>query len=715
MVMQKQVKGLFFRGLIAGLISGCILGFADLYLGALFGETSVRTYISFFIAYILLCMLIGIIIAMIMKIFFKSKESLVYYYGIFFVCLFLLYDFVIINGKLNGNLNFFHFKAIALNLGFLLAIVTLTIIILKVEQVRDRFSDIWEYSIISILVFNLTASLNYFLLNWPYPPKSKVTILEMLFFILTIPFLVIAIISSFEKLLSLFIKSQIVKKVYKLSLAVLIVMFIPLIVRYPSLSFYENARYRPNKNQLEKLKGKPNLIWIVLDAARSDHFSCYGYDRKTTPNIDGFSKDGVLFTNYISTAPWTLPSHASMFTGMYSSKHGAYLTDNTVLGAPLAKESLTLAEALRNQGFNTGAVVANFIAMHKGKQLDQGFNFYYCPRPQFENFFWGMIVRHARIRKFVNIWFLGINVYSLSSEINNIVLHWLSKNEKHPFFLFINYMEPHSGASYLPGSFDSLYGFSREKWHRYSPKPEYLKKIVLNKKTITPEQLQIQYDWLDCKLTYLDYQIGKLLDKLKEMNLYDNSIIIIVSDHGTLFGEYNILGHGGGLYNELIRVPLIIKYPSKMNFWGVIDKYVQTVDLMPEVLTILKVPLPKGVQGQPISEANHKIVSELFRWKNHYLTKINPARFYRDLKAIYSSDGYKYIQSSNMDSELYNLADDPNEHNNIVSQMHPKSQKLDQELTDWRQSFSPLKRLEVNQGQMSEDLQDNLRALGYVQ
>ena len=192
-------------------------------------------------------------------------------------------------------------------------------------------------------------------------------------------------------------------------------------------------------------------------------------------------------------------------------------------------------------------------------------------------------------------------MYKLSSEINDLAIHWLGKKIDPPFFLFLNYMEPHRGYGYLPDNYDSLYGYSWKSWKKHAPTSEDIFDIVNLKKEVSPEQYRIQHDWTQCKIAFMDRQIGHLLDVLKELKLYDSSMIIMVSDHGDLFGEHNAFGHEEDLYNELIRVPLIIKYPGNTNAHTIDERYVQNVDLMPEILSHAGLPIPVEIQGQPIA------------------------------------------------------------------------------------------------------------------
>ena len=243
-----------------------------------------------------------------------------------------------------------------------------------------------------------------------------------------------------------------------------------------------------------------------------------------------------------------------------------------------------------------------------------------------------------------------------------------------------------------------------------------LEAIVTKKEKIPPEKYEINRDWLDTKMVYLDRQVGRLFEYLKDIGVYDDSYIILLSDHGDLFGEHYSFGHSMELYNELIHAPLIIKYPKNMNRKGINNQFVQTVDLMPELLKELQLPIPEQVQGQPFDQISHELVSELFRRND--LT-LNKPRYNRDLKAIYDTNTsgnsiYKFIQSTNGQHELYNLDIDPTEKKNILSVEQRIANILDERLNRWRMSIIPMNRGIGDPHQLDKTTKDRLKALGYI-
>jgi len=694
------------------LISALILALSDWRLGSLNSDMTARIYITFLAAYLGLSLILGIISAVIVKWIKKTDKNLVTFHRLFFVLLFYVSAFVYANLKLTGWLNLGNLRSIAINAGLIAASIVLYILCKRIKGTGVLFKDTVQTALTMLFVFPALALYNHFFLHYQSPPESKMTVVLSLFWIVFLPCLLIGLRLTLHSLLSKTFSSLKIQSAAVLTIAFALFLLMPFALRFPDTSSAKMMEYQSSDNSVKKT----NVILIVLDTARRDNFSCYGYHRETTPNIDAFAEDGILFTNFIATGPWTLPTHASLFTGMYSSKHGAHHSDQHEEGIPLSDENTTLAEMLADNGYYNGAIVSNYAILGTQSNIHQGFHYYLIQASQFQNFFWGLICKEAGLlHKILQNRFFQLNFYKLSSEINTYTLNWLNRYNNDPFFLFINYMEPHKGANYLPDGYDKLYGFSWERWDRETVSQKEMEKIIRFERDVSPEHLQAEYDWMDCKVHYLDHYVGELMSSLKNLNLYDESMIIIMSDHGELFGEHNSFSHTEDLYNELIRVPLIIKYPKSVNRKGKIHKYIQTVDLMPEILSVLDLPVPEGIQGQPIGVADHKIISELFRSNLHPITKLYPERYYRDLKSIISTEHFKYIQSTNDRSELFDLNTDSLEFFNIISKMPSKAAFMDKQIQKWLNSFEPVKRGDSKQQKMDKNLKRKLKALGYIQ
>ncbi len=243
---------------------------------------------------------------------------------------------------------------------------------------------------------------------------------------------------------------------------------------------------------------KPNILLIVVDTVRDDHLGYNGYFRNTSPNIDNFSREGIVFTNSYSQAGWTLPSFASIFTSLYPKDH--HFTD---WGMVLDSSLTTLAEVLRNNGYHTFAYPSLFY-LDEVSGINKGFEFY-------------------RSKLTENKLMYGVTTSHL---VNEMVVEDL-KSLNSPFFMWVHYFDPHS--LYLK---HDEFDFGDENIDRY-----------------------------DSEIAYTDKYIGLLLDEFKKRGLYENLIIILTSDHGEEFHDHG-RAHHYSLYQEVIKTPLIIKAPD---------------------------------------------------------------------------------------------------------------------------------------------------------
>lgn len=294
--------------------------------------------------------------------------------------------------------------------------------------------------------------------------------------------------------------------------------------------------------------GRPNIILITLDTATAEHFSCYGYGRPTTPNLDWLAKRGVQFENAISPSSWTLPSFASMFTGLYPHQHGA---DSV---SPLAPQVSTLAQALKSSGYQTAGFNANAAYGQASQGIARGFDVYLDGS---ENLRQNMVqtLFGRTFTKFVYLRFTRFErpEWQHADEINRKVEHWLSKRSRQPYFLFINYFDVHAP-----------YFAARQYVNRFGGLPsDGIPAIQSNingadQSTSTPAQQAAILERYDDALAYTDNRIGALIESLAKSPDWSNTVVIVTSDHGETLGQHGVFGHGMNLWRELVHVPLII-------------------------------------------------------------------------------------------------------------------------------------------------------------
>jgi len=448
-----------------------------------------------------------------------------------------------------------------------------------------------------------------------------------------------------------------------------------------------------------------NVLLVVLDTLRADHMSIYGYERKTTPSIDRLAADSVVFRFALSTSSWTLPAHASLFTGLFPSAHGARLTpESAQLASGLAPSCTTLAETLRNCGYATGCISANFGLVSPELGLDQGFQ-HFDNRPHF----YGMRMSFTlQSRCFAGVgsgWFAYLTKATRpAEEISDLAVQWLDKEGGTPFFLFLNYMDPH--APYLPPPrFDALFpgGAHPTLLDRVEPS------ILKMERDITDEERASLISSYDGEIAYLDFHLGRLLTGLKQRGLYEKTMIIVTSDHGEYFGEHNLLRHHRGLHQEVLWIPLLVKYPNSQ-LVGQHDGPVQILDIMPTVLSTLGLPIPDSIQGDRLGAVDHEIIAEHWAWPDD-VARFG-SRFDRNVKAVFC-DGMKYIRCSDGKDELYNLQDNPRETNNLIAVEDRLAKEMAERLAYWEASTAHL----ASPGRsvtVGEELKEKMRALGYL-
>ena len=418
---------------------------------------------------------------------------------------------------------------------------------------------------------------------------------------------------------------------------------------------------------------QPDVVLVTLDTTRWDRLGVYGYPLPTSPRIDEFARDSVVYTRAWSTAGWTLPSHASMLTGMYPQTHGAHYDEDRgekMFGTKVTRLSAdvdTIAEVLKAAGYATAAFAGGpWLAPEFG--LLQGYDVRHAGIPGGE-----LNKLSYKIRKEAG--------FRNAELLTDLALDWVRTvpRDQNLHFL-INYFDPHSPYNLHPGFEVTGQGDLRDKEEagRY-----------------------------DSEIRYTDHHFGRLIDGLKESGRFDNALIIVVSDHGETFWEHDLVGHGPWMYEELLHVPLIIHYPGGARSGQVVDSLFSTVDFFPLVAEQAAVSLPETVQGLP-PERREFVMSQGFRNVSWY-AKVFGERLDRDLVGFVKWP-WKLVVGSKGPSELYHLESDPLELSNRAGE--PIEQELRRDLEAVRSTLAP--RLA---GRVAEDvdpaLLDRLRALGY--
>ncbi len=389
----------------------------------------------------------------------------------------------------------------------------------------------------------------------------------------------------------------------------------------------------------------PNVIVISVDTLRADRVGAYGSDRGITGMMDFWARRGVTFTNAYAAAPWTLPSHASAFTGLYSTEHMAI--DEKI---SIDKAAPMLAEEMKKAGLKTGAFVAHYyLSAEYG--FDRGF----------DDFF--------------------IKPNATADEMVTKATNWLHDNKDENFFLFLHLFDPHTP---------------------YTPPPDLAKKHYPSDAGVkvngtTADVMSVMLDWpsdhaqrvlrvlsalYDGEVDFVDNQLEVLFKAMQEEQLDQNTIIVLFSDHGEEFMEHGMMEHGFTLYEEQLRVPFIWYYPAKLKGGLIIDEPVSLVDMMPTLLDLLGLPpVQKPISGRSLTPLWRGEAHSLGRYVLAETTRQGPDR------AALIKDRYKYIYSPpfelngrKLTSHLFHLTDDPSEVHDLLATDAPRAENLRSQL-----------------------------------
>jgi arylsulfatase A-like enzyme len=311
----------------------------------------------------------------------------------------------------------------------------------------------------------------------------------------------------------------------------------------------------------------PDVLLITVDTLRPDRLSCYGYARRQTPGIDRLAAEGLLFEHARADAPWTTPSMASVLTGVYATRHGLQSTSVH----RLRDEARTLAEILAEHGYDTAAVIGSF-PLDSIYRLDQGFAHYddtftkpiwVFPdhEPQHVESEFGESLED---RAMFTLWKAANDSRRDDAEVTDAAIAWLARERERPFFLWVHYFGPHG-------------------------KPDW---------RVPPEQReQLHLDSYDSELAETDRQIARLLAELDARGLARDTLVVLHADHGESLGEQRYVGHGMLVNEATLRIPLLLRWPARLEAGRRVAKLAQNVDILPAVLEAAGIEPPPGLDG----------------------------------------------------------------------------------------------------------------------
>ena len=426
--------------------------------------------------------------------------------------------------------------------------------------------------------------------------------------------------------------------------------------------------------------GKPMIV-ISVDCLRPDHVGAYGYRRDTTPRIDAFASKATIFNTAISTSSWTLTTHMSMLTGLNPSFHGVSRTRK------LADDHPYLPDLLSQRGYETIGVVSSAYLSHTFG-YDRNFHEYRTlKRPR------------------------------ASQTVDEALLRLRRKTHKN-LFLFLHIIDPH--WHYLP---------PEEFIERFGPRPHdvdgLMGKVIDREPPSGPEEIEQLINLYDAEIAYVDSELGRFFDELVSMNLYDSSLIVVTADHGEAFYEHGFWQHSDTLYEEMTRVPLIVKWPGQRHT-GRSDVPVTLRDLYPTLLEEagLDTDIPGARNLQPIAEGlDEEARSRIL---------VSEVTWHRDgpnfMKVAVRNGDHKYISSFRtrsddkltvdaiLDEELYDLSNDPGELVNLLQDPSVEVEPYRKKVLVYLDTAREYQKTRQGEGViLDEETRERLKRLGYLQ
>jgi arylsulfatase A-like enzyme len=420
---------------------------------------------------------------------------------------------------------------------------------------------------------------------------------------------------------------------------------------------------------------RPNVILYLVDTLRADRVGARRTAGSLTPRLDAFAQEATVFENAIAQAPWTKPSVTSIFTGLGPLVHGVRRIHDK-----LPPEAVTLAELLHAAGYQTAGFSTNWHVSHD-TGLDQGFVFFdFAPDA------------------------------SASDLLNQRVFRWLDGHgqSRSPFFLYVHALDPH-GPYTPPEEFRARFATGVRSDAGTGPE---LQRIYRTKGKVRHRLITEVAPLYDAEVAFNDHSFGAFLDALRRQGLYDSSLILFVSDHGEEFDEHGEFGHGNNLYNETLRVPLIVKWPHQRQ-GRTIQALAQHVDLLPTLLRAAGLQTPKNLPGLDLAQVAASGEDPDALTGRAVLSHMN--REGREGISVLQAN-WKLIQPLTREMadtpKLYHLPTDPEERTNRLGNLPIRA--------GWLESLIRLEQARSRNGlktqtyEMDEETRRGLEALGYL-
>ncbi len=482
--------------------------------------------------------------------------------------------------------------------------------------------------------------------------------------------------------------------------------------------------------------GPPNVLWVVWDTVRADHLSLYGYAKPTTPYLSKWAKHARVFDDALSVAGYTLPSHASMFTGLLPSEHCV----NTQ--HPWLDDSFTtVAELLHGAGYRTFLFSANpHVAAAPGGNLAQGFDRAEHPwspkwAPEAKRIILDKLAPEDRSSELPqrldrprgqagSAW----DIKAAGELAQTATLEWLAASDaKQPWFVFLNYMEAHRPTMpprrlreklMSPEDVERSYQVDRS----WLPMWEY----TFGLRDYTDAEMELTRATYDAALLELDELLHNLLEALDHAGYLDNTVVIVSSDHGEHLGENHMLDHQYSLHQVLLHVPLVIWAPKRMAP-GHETRPVATFDLFPTLLEIAGVAPPAGLRSQAVSlftpQPERRRVAESPKATFVGIAQVkrvhpefDATHFQRSLRTLVAN-AHKFLWGSDERNAFFDLSKDPLETRNLIADEPEHAAGLARELDDIEKKLAKCDAAALGDGLggLPPEQRERLEALGYLE
>lgn len=457
---------------------------------------------------------------------------------------------------------------------------------------------------------------------------------------------------------------------------------------------------------------RPNVLLVSIDTLRADHLGIYGNPRGLTPHLDRLGNQGVVFERTVTSSPWTLPAVASLLTGLYPRHHGAGAIVNRrdPLGrSTLAPGSWTLALGLREHGYRTHAVVTNpYLALRYG--LGEGFHGYENVTIESEAFL--AFGQTAIVRAFN--WLLPDFVIGDRGEtVSARAIQWLDgQSGGQPFFLWLHYVDPHPPYNRAHASrhksfrADSLFAPSTGSDLDLTLTSPDVARLRSGEIRLNAEEKEAVHALYRTEVASVDDAVGAVLDALERRGLSTDTLVVVVADHGEEFWEHGGVEHGHTVYEEVVRVPLLMRWPGHLPGRTRVESLARITDVAPTILDLLEMPPPREVDGESLVPIIHGAPAP------PRVALIENMLFAEERTGLRLQD-HKYVRWENGKEELYDLDADPRERRDLAAvdaAAHPVRQLF--AAVDGAHGPQPPS---SDQPPVNSAMLEGLRALGYVQ